>query len=57
MTGEQQVRTSKGFSRVIYYTGAADGGCEMFLRTVICSTFCKVRYESIGYSRSTVGTG
>jgi hypothetical protein len=37
LTGEQPVRTGKGLSRVIYYTWAAAGGCEMFLRTVNCS--------------------
>ena len=48
LTGEQPVRTSKGFSNVIYCTWAAAGGCEMFLRTVICSTFCKVSSQAPG---------
>ena len=29
LTVEQSVRTSKGFSRVIYYMWAAAGSCEM----------------------------
>ena len=36
------------FSNVIYYTWAAAGGCETFLRTVMCSTFCKVRSQAPG---------
>ena len=56
LTGEQPVRTSKGFSRVIYYTWAAAGGCEMFFRMVICSTCCKM-HSSTGYSRGAGGTG
>jgi len=31
LTAEQPVRESKGFSRVIFYTWATAGGCEMFL--------------------------
>jgi len=31
LTGEQPVRESKGFSRVIFYLWATAGGCEMFL--------------------------
>jgi hypothetical protein len=46
LTGEQPVRTCKGFSHVIYHTWAAAGGCEMFLRKVICSTFCKVHSQA-----------
>ena len=38
LTGEQPVRTSKGLSRVIYYTWATAGRSEMFLQTVICSS-------------------
>ena len=48
LTGEQAVRTSTGLSRVIYYMWAAAGRWEMFLRTVICSTFCKVRSQVPG---------
>jgi hypothetical protein len=38
LTGEQPVWTIKGFSHVIYYTWAAAGRCEMFLRRVISSS-------------------
>jgi hypothetical protein len=48
LTVEQPVRTSKVFSRVIYYTWAAAGACEIFLRRVICSTFCKLRSQAPG---------
>jgi hypothetical protein len=57
LTGEQPVRTSKGFSRVIYYTWAAAGGCEMFLRTVICSTCAKYAMKAPGIVEVLQGQG
>jgi hypothetical protein len=48
LKAQQQARKRKGFSRVIYYTWAADGGCEMFLQTVNCGIFCKLRSEAQG---------
>ena len=32
LTVQQPVRKCKGFSRFIYYTWAADSGCEMFMK-------------------------
>jgi hypothetical protein len=48
LTDEQAVRTSTDLSSVIYYMWAAAGSCETFLKTVIFSTFCKVRSQVPG---------
>jgi hypothetical protein len=47
LTGEQPVRSNKGFSRYLLYVGRSwsQGSCEIFLQTI---NFCKVHSQAPG---------